>query len=284
MIAKPPPRVSQKLNIDLSNVPLAEMDGLLDAVSIESFLDYAFKVLLHRSPDSAGAVHYRQRILAGNSRPSVVCDLLASGEFKDRHGAKHRRAQPIEEFVNQTYQDILGRWPDEDGRQTYMRIGRKWRGRAKVERNILNSPEAWQTGGSRLARIQALQAYAAQSRWLKLPMIGTRLRRHNEMVARLVRIERLMAVRGDVSGIQKLITPTGSVPGHDLAGLIEQQAAPPPLDATHVHQPMLREARIDTLDSATASKLETDGWVFRVAVRDARRKEVARTNPASARN
>ena len=279
MITRSDQGAARDLNLDLWNVHPAGVGGLLDAVSVDSFLAYAFSVLLHREPDPSGSAHYRQRIMAGHSRQSVVRDLLASGEFGERYGAQQRRQQPLEDFINQIYQDVLGRWPDEAGMQTYVRIGSKWRGREKVERNILNSAEALQSGGGRLARVRGLQAYARQARTLRIPFIGERLRRHNEIVARLARIEHRLATQPAASSLQQLLAaqvhvPAAPAPVHpvmspqsassDAAPVAAAEPAPAPAA-------VLREARIDTLDAATATKLEKDGWVFRVAVRDARR-------------
>lgn len=289
----------QELDLDLWKIQLAEVGGLLEAVSIDSFLAYVFSVLLQREPDASGSDHYRRRIQQGHSRQSVVRDLLASGEFTERYGKSQRRRQPIDEFINQTYQDVLGRWPDEDGMQTYVRIGRKWRGRDKVERNILNSAEAMQSGGGRLARIRALQNYARQARTLRLPIIGTRLRRHNEIIARLARVEWLLAMRPEPevlhpTALQQLLASASQ--GHGQPRPVEPVMSLAPVQPASVAvaeeplrvmphaRPALREARIETLDSATATKLQKDGWVFRVAMRDARRAEQGKGSKPAARN
>ena len=136
-----------------------------------------------------------------------------------------------------------------------------------------------------MARIKALQAYARQERVLQLPIIGTSLRRHNEIVARLARIERTMGTRG-LGGVAQQLS-TAPLPVHPpVAAALD----PAPHSASAVSQPlhqpdlpMLREARIETLDAATATKLEKDGWVFRAAVRDARRKESVKSRPEKAR-
>lgn len=279
MINRSDEGAARDLSLDLWNVSPGGVGGLLDAVSVDSFLAYVFSVLLHREPDPSGSAHYRQRIMAGHSRQSVVRDLLASGEFVERYGALQRRQQPIENFINQIYQDVLGRWPDEAGMQTYVRIGNKWRGREKVERNILNSAEALQSGGGRLARVRGLQAYARQARTLRIPFIGERLRRHNEVVARLARIEHRLATQPASSSLQQLLAaqvqmPSAAAPVQPVMSpqsVLSDTALAMATESTQVPAAVLREARIDTLDAATATKLEKDGWVFRVAVRDARR-------------
>lgn len=288
MIAQPHGGHFCELDVDLWSVPVAELHATLDAVSVDSFLNHVFSVLLHREPDVSGAEHYRNRIRMGHSRQSVVRDVLRAAEFRERHGAKARRAQPIEDFVNQTYQDVLDRWPDEDGRLTYIRIGQKWRGRAKVERNILASPEAIRLGGGRLARIRVFQDYARAARWLRVPVIGARLRRRNEMMARLARIELRLASQ---PVLQHHISAPAPVVPADIIRAVPPVFEPVPAAseiaaAGQLDHPLLREARIETLDPDTASKLERDGWVFRVALRDARRKEsvqsrTTRTTPAA---
>jgi hypothetical protein len=269
---------------------------LLDAVSFDCFLAYAYKVLLARDPDESGSTHYRRLIVAGRSRQSIVADLLKSREFQDAYGVKQRNTLPVEDFVNKIYLETLGRWPDEDGRQTYIRIASRWRGRTKVERNILSSGEAMASGGGRLGRIHLLETYAGQAHLLSLPIVGRWLKRSNELLARLAGLEVMLADRPlsgtapfagarlpfhsipDVSPPPNSILETvahvrsatreAPVPAPAVALSTAPAAASPPKRGGRI-------ARVEAIDPETAKSLEKDGWVFRVAVRDARRREAA---------
>lgn len=279
MIARQPDFAGRGLNIDLWALPAGQAMRLLDAVSIECFIAYLYEVLLQRAADPSGMTHYRQHILTGKSRRAVARDFLRSREFTTLNGRKQRRALPIDEFVSLTYQDILGRMPDEEGRQTYTRIGSKRGGRDKVERNILKSPEALEAGGGRLARIRALDAYARQAWLLKLPVVGRILRRENELMSRLASIEVQMGGRSPAT-LQPFAAPrtSSAAAPSSILDTVAQVPASNPAEAAAVssYKPGARLARIDTLDAGTARKLEEDGWLFRVAVRDARRQEVTK--------
>ncbi|NKJ00044.1 DUF4214 domain-containing protein [Novosphingobium sp. SG707] len=275
MTVRQPQLSSDGLDIDLWPLAGPLVLRLLDAVSIECFLSYIYRVLLGRDSDPIGGAHYRRLILAGLPRQSVVKNLLKSREFVENHGSKQRSALPIEEFVNQTYLDILGRWPDEDGRQTYIRIGSRRGGRARVERNILRSAEGLETGGGRIGRIRLLETYARQARVLALPLVGQWLRRNNELLARFAKLEVMLAIR-PVAGGMPIVTPrpvAAAIPeAPPMPQSIMQAITNGSKEDTTVRKG--RTMRVETVDPATAKTLEKDGWVFRVAVRDARRREM----------
>lgn len=281
MTVRQSPLSSDGLDIDLWPLPGAHVLRLLDAVTIECFLSYIYKALLGRDPDPTGVAHYRRLILAGLPRQSVVKNLLKSGEFVGNHGSKQRFALPIEEFVNQIYLDILGRWPDEEGRQTYIRIGSRRGGRARVERNILRSAEALETGGGRLGRIRLLETYARQARLLALPFVGRWFRRSNELLTRMTKLEVMLAMRPTAGGIP--VAASGPVsPGIPEVPPMSQSILQAITNGSAVKEnatapnPRGRAMCVETVDPATAKTLEKDGWVFRVAVRDARRREMVR--------
>jgi len=285
MTVRIPELSSNGLDMDLWPLPGTRVLRLLDAVSIDCFLAYVYKVLLGRQPDADGTVHYRRKILSGKPRQAVVADLLKSREFQDSHGAKQRLS--IEDFVDRAYVDILGRWPDEDGRQTYIRIGSRRGGRIKVERNIMASDEALATGGGKLGRIRLLETYARQRRILALPIIGAWLKRNNELLAGLAGLEVILGDRS-IAGAGHFAAghmPVHSIPDvppppHNILETIAHvpsatREAPAAATSTARTRAGARIARVDAVDPETAKSLEKDGWVFRVAVRDARRREAA---------
>lgn len=280
------------LEMDLWQLSGTRILRLFDVVTVERFLAYTYKVLLDRDPDENGLIHYRHRIASGWSRQAIVADLLKSREYQD--GLRQRRELPVGDFVNKIYQEVLRRWPDEEGRQTYIRIALRRGGRAKVERNILSSPEAMASGGGRLGRVGMLETYAREARLLSVPIIGRWLARSNELLARVAALEILLAAR-PASGVTP---PSGArLPFHQIpevspaptnileavahvrSAVEEPPAAIPAMTGTASTASGAkragRVARVETIDPETAKSLEKDGWVFRVAVRDARRREAA---------
>lgn len=236
------------LDVNLQVLLPAQAARYLDLVPFDTFLTYVFAVLLNRAVDPVGRQHYRALAAAGTSRHGVVRDLLASGEFTRRYGSRQRAAQPVDDFINQTYQDVLGRWPDADGLATYRRIAARWRGRQRVTANIIGSGEALRRGGGRLGRIASLQAYVGKARAFRLPLLGRWLRRRNAVRIRLDRIELgQLALRHELAALAERIE-AGGVARYD------GEAAIAPLDP-----------------SAAADPAAVDDWTYRSALRRARR-------------
>jgi hypothetical protein len=129
------------------------------------------------------------------ARQLIVDNLLKSTEFSDQQSEEKRLSLSVDEFVNKCYIDILGRWPDEEGRQTYTRLAALEGGRARVESDILGSSEAMEAGWGRIGRIRLLKDYARQARILSLPLIGIWFRRSNELLTRLATLEVMLAKR-----------------------------------------------------------------------------------------
>lgn len=157
-------------DIDLRRCPADQIGILLDLVRFDRFLEYVYVVLLKRDPDREGLAHYRQLARGGVSRRVIVQRLLRSREY--RHSSIEAPGLPVDDFVNRVYQDILGRWPDEEGLATYRRIASKRNGRRKVVANLQVSGEAVRKSGGRLARIEALRAYARTGWSTRLPIAG----------------------------------------------------------------------------------------------------------------
>lgn len=285
MVSKQSVLNSRQVNIDLWSVP-AESTRVIDAVSVESFLAYSYDVLFGRAPDASGIAHYRKRLARGKSRQSVVGDMIASEEFQSRYGKTQREQQDLKDFVIQTFQDTLGRWPDDEGLQTYIRIGSKRNGRKKVERNILNSSEALVLGGGKLARIKALEAYAKQAWLFNLPLVGSFLRRRNDLLARIERLEMLVggstSQMGQPQGNEAFVRAIAAIEAAAPRTILDSIANVPADGAeapaaTGGLRPGVKIARTDVLDKDASRQVQQEGWVFRVAVRDARRQQAMKS-------
>lgn len=235
------------INIELHALPADEAARLLEVVPFERFLDYAFAVLLNRSVDPIGKRHYRALADGGKSRRAIVGDLLKSEEFIARYGARQQAAQPLDDFVNQVYQDVLGRWADAEGLNTYRIVAARRGGRRRVIANVLLSPEAQRRGGGRYGRITSLRVFARRELLLRLPLVGRWLRSRDEAEIRLERIE---------LGQQELARRLGALQMQDktLASAdIAGDGAIAPLDA-----------------DGRADQAVLDDWTYRTALRRAR--------------
>ncbi|WP_157190355.1 DUF4214 domain-containing protein [Novosphingobium sp. Rr 2-17] len=224
---------NSEADIDLSRCPAEQIGALLDLVRFDRFLDYVYSVLLKREPDCEGRLHYRQLTEDGLPRPTIVRRLLLSREY--RQTSIEAKGVAIDEFVNRAYQDILGRWPDQAGLDTYVRIAAKPNGRRKVVMNLLASDEAVRKGGGRLARITALRAYTKASWLVRLPLVGQGFARRRKFRQRLEQIslshhllaQQVAALRQELEEVSlNLAKPFGFMPDGqgDLANTIFQNA------------------------------------------------------------
>lgn len=157
-------------NIDLRRYPADQISILLDLVRFDCFLDYVYVTLLKREPDREGRDHYRKLVGKGMTRPAVVHRLMRSREYLA--SSIEAAGLAVDEFVNRAYQDVLGRWPDQDGLDTYRRIAVRLNGRRRVVANLRTSGEAVRRGGGRLARIDVLRGYAKAGWPARLPGVG----------------------------------------------------------------------------------------------------------------
>lgn len=175
-----------EIEIDLRRCSVNQVCALLDLVRFDCFLDYVYVILLKRKPDREGRVHYRGLIDKGMTRTAIVRRLLRSSEF--RVSSVKAVGLTVDEFINLAYMDILGRWPDQDGLDTYRRIASKLNGRRKVLANLRGSGEAVRKGGGRLARIEILRSYAMAGWTARLPAVGKWFARRHRLRQRLDRI------------------------------------------------------------------------------------------------
>lgn len=170
------------MDVDLRSFSSDQASILLDIVLFDAFLDYVYGVLLKRKPDREGRDTYRHLANNGLTRPEIVRSVLLSRECRDN--SIYRRNLALDEFLKAAYQDILGRWPDSEGLETYSRIGSTINGRRKVIKRLLRSDEAARRGGGRLARVEALRTYVKANRLAQLPVLGRWLsRQHNLKLA-----------------------------------------------------------------------------------------------------
>lgn len=173
-------------DIDLLRCPLGQIGSLLDLVRFDRFLEYIYAVLLKRQPDRNGKAHYRALADKGLPRSAIVERILRSREHLS--SSVEEAGLDLDEFVNRAYQDILGRWPDQEGLTTYRRIAAKPNGRKKALANLRASDEAVRKGGGRLARIDVLRAYARAGWPDRLPIVGPWIAARRKLRLRLDRI------------------------------------------------------------------------------------------------
>lgn len=172
---------------DLKACPADRLGLMLDLAGFNAFLDFVYKTLLKRAPDPDGRKHYHDLHQRGLSRAAIVGRLLKSREHRD--GLPDAPGVSTDEYVRRAYQDVLGRWPDSDGLETYCRIASRWRGRARVIANLQRSEEAVRKGGGRYGRIVALRHYARKAFWLRLPVIGGFVAWQGNRALRIDRLE-----------------------------------------------------------------------------------------------
>lgn len=173
--------------IDLHACAVERLDAALAMVPFDAFLDFAYLILLKRLPDPDGRRHYRALAAGGESREAITRRLLKAPE--------HRLTLPTapglaaDEFLNRAYHDVLGRWPDSAGLETYRQRAERASGRRRVLRDLARSTEARQRGGGRHARIVALHRFARASRLDRLPLIGPWVIGRREHRRRLAQLE-----------------------------------------------------------------------------------------------
>lgn len=173
-------------DIDLRHYSAEQIGILLDLVQFDRFLDYVYATLLKREPDRVGRDYYRALVGKGIGRPAIVHRLLRSREYLA--SSIEETGLAVDEFVNRAYQDILGRWPDQEGIDTYRRIASRFNGRKRVVGNLQASSEAVRRGGGRLARVAILRSYARAGWLTRLPGIGTWFAKRRRLRQRLDRI------------------------------------------------------------------------------------------------
>lgn len=210
-----------EVDLDLRRCTASQAAALLDIVQLDRFLDYIYTTLLRRDPDREGRLHYRKLVREGLTRPAIVQRLLRSREYKA--SSVEAAGLSAEEFVRRAYKDILGRSPDQDGLATYRRIAARRNGHRKVLSNLSASGEAVRKNGGRLARIEALRRYAAESWPTRLPGVGrwfAERRRLRQRIDRMALNQHLLAQ--EISSLRNEIgataEPFGFVDDMDRAG------------------------------------------------------------------
>lgn len=205
------------LEVDLRTCPVERLDAALPMASFDAFLDFAYLILLKRMPDPEGRSHYRALAVGGLSREAVVQRLLRAAEH--RLTLPTAPGLPADEFLNRAYQDVLGRWPDSAGLETYRQRAGRASGRRRVLRDLARSTEARQRGGGRHARILALHRFARASRLDRLPLIGTWLMQRRQNRLRLAQLElRQELLLGELRDLRRQLAAFESEAGsrHDL--------------------------------------------------------------------
>lgn len=180
------PLEDSEADIDLLRCPVNQIGLLLDLVQFDRFLDYVYAVLLKRVPDLEGKTHYRELACKGLTRATIVKRIMRSREYMS--SSVEEAGLKLDEFVNRAYQDVLGRWPDQEGLATYRRIAARPNGRRKALANLRASGEALRKGGGRLAKIEVLRRYARAGWPARLPGVGPWFAARRELRLRLDRM------------------------------------------------------------------------------------------------
>lgn len=241
--------------VDLEQMAPREAEELLEIVPLDIFIVYAYRVLLHRTPDALGLSHCRRLSEERGSHAAIAAELMAMPEFLARHGHKERRTMPLDAFVRQTYHDVLGRAPDEGGMQTYVRLGRKWRGRQRILRAMRASSEGRRTGGGRLERIAGFRRLLRRRHYDLIPLIGRIHATRRQRELRLLRIELALA--------NLLAEPSDDIMASGFSSHFANRAS-------GTHGAMTEASERTPLD-ANADEAAVDKWVFDNVLREARR-------------
>jgi len=85
------------------------------AGSNEAFLRNTYMDILKRDPDEGGMQHYMDQLSGGRPRDEIYKEILGSDEYKKKFGSGTGSTMTLDSV----YQDLLGRAPDEGGRQHY---------------------------------------------------------------------------------------------------------------------------------------------------------------------
>jgi len=138
---------------------------LLRNVSNNSYVDILYRALLGREPDSQGRTAWRNRIAAGWPRENVMAGFINSVEFTNLCSqagivrgtytpppgiAEHTR------FVTNMYRGVLGREPEQDGLQIWIKRIREGRTGASVAQGFVFSSEAQRSNISNEQYIDSL--------------------------------------------------------------------------------------------------------------------------------
>ena len=109
----------------------------------QKFIEDTYKIELDREPDTAGANYWAEQINSGaQTQQEVVDNFRRSNEYQNINDTAGS-GQNDEEWLQSTYQTILNRAPDDEGREYW--LGDLGRGatREEVESNIKLSNEKW---------------------------------------------------------------------------------------------------------------------------------------------
>jgi FkbM family methyltransferase len=99
-------------------IPMTLNDLL--ALSGESFVRAAYRILLGREADDQGLVHYRMQLALGFGKAAVLGDLASSREATCREQGEDLMSLDGDSFIDAAYQRLLGRSPDPDGKSSYL--------------------------------------------------------------------------------------------------------------------------------------------------------------------
>jgi hypothetical protein len=98
-------------------------------------VDQFYATYLHRAAEPAGRAYWVERLRAGTSEAEVANDFLTSEEYRLSHPS-------TSDYLVGLYADVLGRAPDADGLNAWLRAAQGGLSRAALADGFLLSPEA----------------------------------------------------------------------------------------------------------------------------------------------
>jgi hypothetical protein len=116
--------------------------------TFDEFIDYCYSRILGRIPDPEGKEHYTELLNKGVPKHEILTSFLNSDEYVGRlknltvEAPENLKAeQTFDEFINYYYDRILGRAPDSEGREHYVKLLNKGVPKHEILASLLNSDE-----------------------------------------------------------------------------------------------------------------------------------------------
>tara|TARA_R100000655_G_scaffold88533_2_gene128839 strand:- start:126 stop:2465 length:2340 start_codon:yes stop_codon:yes gene_type:complete len=107
----------------------------------QQFIEDTYQVELNRDPDQAGAEYWAEQINSGNQTKQEVIDNIKRSEEYQNINNPSGEGLNNEEWLQQTYQDVLGRDLGDEGKEYWMGDLGKGATREEVQANIERSDE-----------------------------------------------------------------------------------------------------------------------------------------------
>lgn len=140
-----------QFSVNCISLKLRYADGLGELrmeQTFDEFIDYCYSRILGRIPDPEGKEHYTELLNKGVPKHEILTSFLNSDEYVGRlknltvEAPENLKAeQTFDEFINYYYDRILGRAPDSEGREHYVKLLNKGVPKHEILASLLNSDE-----------------------------------------------------------------------------------------------------------------------------------------------